>query len=183
MIGRSFLPSGAAVLATGMLARAALAGAVVAAGIAEARPGPEPVLLRGVGELRVGLPAETLRRRFGATVADEHPDPACAYWKTRRYPDLSLMVVGGRLVRIDVRSGARRTRSGVGIGSTEKAVRAAYGPKLRTRLHPYSHPDGKYLVYRAAGEPVGLIFETLHGRVESMRVGFREDGQWIEGCS
>ena len=51
--------------------------------------------------------------------------------------------------------------------------------------HPYTGPEGHYLVYRARAEPYGLIFETHYetGRAETMRVGLWTYVQLIEGCS
>jgi hypothetical protein len=94
-----------------------------------------------------------------------------------------MMVVGGRLVRIDTDDPRYRTRSGARVGMSEREVRALYGAQLRVEPHPYTAPDGHYLVYRARSEPFGLIFETDRGRVISFRVGYWENVQWIEGCS
>jgi hypothetical protein len=145
---------------------------------------PEPVTMQGIGSLRIGLPVAALRERFGATLAEgQDPDDHCTYWTSSPHPELGLMVVGGRLVRIDIDTAAYRTRSGVRIGMSEREIRGIYGARMRVEVHPYTHPDGKYLVYQARGEPYGLIIETDHGRAVSMRVGYWESVQWIEGCS
>ena len=143
-----------------------------------------PVTLQGVGELRIGMSLDTLRSRYAAA-AEYEPDPEsdCSYWTSGDFPELSMMVVGGRLVRIDTDDRRYRTRSGARVGMSEREVRALYGAQMRVEPHPYTAPDGHYLVYRARSEPFGLIFETDRGRVISFRVGYWENVQWIEGCS
>ena len=143
-----------------------------------------PVTLQGVGDLRIGTSLDTLRTRYAAT-AEYEPDPEsdCSYWRSDAFPGLSMMVVGNRLVRIDTEDARYRTRSGARVGMSEREIRALYGAQLRVEPHPYTAPDGHYLVYRARSEPFGLIFETDHGRAISFRVGYWDNVQWIEGCS
>lgn len=145
----------------------------------------DPVTMQGIGPLRVGISLETLRRRFGARLDGEGQDSGepCTYWTSPRHPGLAFMVVEGRLVRIDIDDPAYRTRSGVRVGMSERDIRRIYGGRMRVEEHPYTHPEGKYLVYQARDEPYGLIVETDDGRALSMRVGYWENVQWIEGCS
>lgn len=140
-----------------------------------------PFTVTGVGALRVGMSTAALRR-LGAVNADPDPESPCAYWSTPLYPGLRLMAVGGRLARIDNEDPAWRTRSGARVGMTEREIRAIYGGAIEVRPHPYTAPEGHYLVYRARGRPYGMIMETAGGRVETMRVGSWEHVQWIEGC-
>jgi hypothetical protein len=65
-----------------------------------------------------------------------------------------MMVVGGRLVRIDVAGARYRTRSGAAVGMSENDVRAIYGRLMMIEPHPYTAPERHYLVYRALGEPM-----------------------------
>jgi hypothetical protein len=147
-------------------------------------PGADAVTMQGIGPLRIGMPVETLRGRFGASPSEgQDADDHCTYWSSPRHPNLGLMVVAGRLVRIDIDDPAYQTRSGVRIGMSEPQIRSIYGARMRVEVHPYTHPDGKYLVFQARGEPYGLIIETDGGRAVSMRVGYWENVQWIEGCS
>jgi hypothetical protein len=162
----------------------AMIASALALALAAAAPGDEPLTLQGVGELRIGLPLAELRSRFGATPEYE-PDPEmnCSYWEAPAFPGLAMMVVDDRLVRIDVTDARWRTRSGARIGMTDREVRAMYGAQMRVEPHPYTEPEGTYLVYEARDEPFGLIFETDNGRIISYRVGRWDNVQWIEGCS
>ncbi len=158
--------------------------AALALTLAAAAPADDAVTLQGVGPLRIGLPLATLRGRFGARPEYE-PDPEmnCSYWEAPGFPGLAMMVVDDALVRIDVNDARWRTRSGARIGMSEREVRALYGAQLRVEPHPYTDPQGKYLVYEARDEPFGLILETDNGRIISYRVGRWDNVQWIEGCS
>jgi len=144
-----------------------------------------PVTLHGVGELRVGMPLAQLQR-MGA-VMDENPldDGDCDYWHLHGRDGLALMVVGGRVVRIDIDNPAYHTVSGAHVGMREAEIRALYGAAMRVEPHPYTGPEGHYLVYRARGEPYGLIFATDYrtGRVDSFRIGLWRYVQLIEGCA
>ncbi|MEA3029436.1 MAG: hypothetical protein QOJ53_636 [Sphingomonadales bacterium] len=155
--------------------------------LALAAAGEMPVTLHGIGELRIGMPAATLRE-MGA-IRDENPleedGGDCNYWHLPNRDGLAFMVVGGRVVRIDIDNPAYRTASGAHVGMSEAAVRAIYGAALRVEPHPYTGPEGHYLILRARAEPYGLIFATNYenGRTESLRVGLWRYVQLIEGCA
>ena len=162
---------------------AMVAAAVLALALASPSPADARVTLNGVGPLRIGMSVEALRSRFGATL-EEEPDPEvdCAYWTSPRFPGLAMMVSSRRLVRIDFDDARWRTASGAGVGMSEREVRALYGRQLRVDEHPYTGPEGHYLIYRARSEPLGMIFETDGRRVERYRVGYWNKVQLIEGC-
>ena len=141
--------------------------------------------MQGMGPFQIGATTATLRR-LGARrpVPPEEPG-GCHYWNVPSRPDVLLMVVGDELVRIDIRNRRYRTATGARVGMTEREVRRLYGPRLRVEPHPYTGPEGHYLVFRQPRSTSGLIFETdaRTGRVLSMRAGLWENVQWIEGCS
>lgn len=147
-------------------------------------PWDVPVTLHGIGSLRIGTPVAALRG-MGAT-GEDYPDPDvdCSYWRTPRWPGLMMMVSGGRLVRIETEDRRYRTASGARVGMTEDEIRRIY-PGMRVEPHPYTGPQGHYLILRARGEPYGLIVETDPGtgRATQLRVGLWEAVQLIEGCS
>jgi len=150
-----------------------------------AEPWDAPLTLHGIGTLRIGTPVAALRA-MGAT-EERYPDKEvdCAYWHTPRWPGLAMMVSGGRVVRIETEDARYRTASGARVGMAEAEIRRLYGPAMRVEPHPYTGPEGHYLVYRARGEPYGMIVETNYenGRAGSIRVGLWRSVQLIEGCS
>ena len=149
-----------------------------------AEPWDAPLTLHGIGTLRIGTPVAALRA-MGAT-EERYPDEEvdCAYWHTPRWPGLAMMVSGGRVVRIETEDRRYRTASGARVGMTEAEIRRLY-PAMRVEPHPYTGPQGHYLVFRARGEPYGLIVETDpdSGRATQLRVGTWQAVQLIEGCS
>ncbi|HYI48970.1 MAG TPA: hypothetical protein VEX35_10950 [Allosphingosinicella sp.] len=154
---------------------------IAAAALAAAGPEEAPVTTRGIGALRIGMPAAALRR-LGAEPAEAPETPGgCHYWRVRSGDRIRLMVAGDRLVRIDITNPAYRTWSGAGVGMTEAEIRRIYGRALRVRPHPYD--GGRYLTYHRDGDPYGLIIETdPDNRAAMMRVGYWRNVQWIEGC-
>ena len=146
-------------------------------------PWDQPLTLHGIGPLRIGTPVAALRR-MGAT-GEAYPDPEvdCSYWRAPQWPGLAMMVSGGRVVRIETQDPHYRTASGARAGMTEAEIRRLYGAAMRVEPHPYTGPEGHYLVWRARREPYGLVVET-DGRVATqVRVGTWEAVQLIEGCS
>jgi hypothetical protein len=161
------------------------AAPILALALIAAAPAPEVMTLRGLGPLRIGLGVAELRGRFRAVPDEAHPDPEvdCAYWTSPLYLGVSMMVAGGRLVRLETEDVRYRTPGGARVGMTESALRARYGARMRVEPHPYMGPEGKYLIVRAKNEPLGLIVETWDGRARSLRVGYWRKVQLIEGCS
>jgi hypothetical protein len=150
-----------------------------------AEPWDSPLTMRGIGDLRIGTPVAALRA-MGAT-EERYPDEEvdCAYWRSERWPGLAMMASGGRVVRIETEDERYRTASGARVGMTEAEVLAIYGRAMRVEPHPYTGPEGHYLIYQARDEPYGMIVETNYenGRAVSIRVGTWEAVQLIEGCS
>ena len=161
------------------------AATLLAVALLAAAPVPEVMTLNGLGPLRIGLSEAQLRSRHRAAPEEGEPDPEvdCAYWSSPLYPGVALMVSGGRLVRIETEDKRYRTPGGARVGLAESELRARYGARMRVEAHPYMGPEGKYLIVRARGEPLGMIVETWGGQARSIRVGYWRSVQLIEGCS
>ena len=141
---------------------------------------------QGIGDIRIGMTLDEMKTRFGARLEgynEEVTAEVCAHWTVPAYPGLGFMMLDGELARIEVRGGAYKTLSGAQIGMTEQAVFDIYGDKIKTEIHPYSDPDGKYLVFISSDKKFGMILETLHGKVMDYRIGLWDAVQLIEGCS
>jgi hypothetical protein len=141
----------------------------------------------GMEGVRIGMTVEEAEKVTGPlTVAYPNDDEGCgeavpASW----IPGVALMVEGRRIVRIDIFRARPPTSSdaGVTIGSTIADVRRAYGKRLTIRPYPYRNDERRYLVVRGLKPGREIIFETLHGRVDSFRAGRTKQVEYIEGCS
>lgn len=77
-------------------------------------------------------------------------------------PRPRLTFRGGRLVRIDLRSGAFKSAFGIGVGSTESDLRLAYGLKARRSGKTYRVGRVTFTVRGANG---------VRGRITAVRIG------------
>jgi hypothetical protein len=149
------------------------------------------VYLRRAGVIRIGASLDEARRVLGDRRAalksntPRSPIDECAYLTSSTLPNgLSVMFQHGRAVRIDVRSAAIKTASGVGLGTSEDDVRRAYVARIETTLRKYA--VGHYLTYTAADDSdrgLGMVFETDGAYVTSFRIGTTEAVALVEGCS
>lgn len=114
------------------------------------------------------------------------------------YDKVTFMVTGkkwdGPITRFDVGYvtppgkkvvGSPRTDAGVGVGDSEARLKTAYPGRVKVSPHTYVI-GGHYLeVLAGRRDPAGtaIVFETdTLGKVTSIRMGYREAAEAIEGC-
>lgn len=151
--------------------------------IAPVRPSPAPLdLLNGV---KVGMTIADMRAKGLKVSHDAGPDPdsTCSYAKVDGMPDVSFMLEGPKVARIDVASPLFKTVGGVQVGLGEPEAIKRLGSAVVVQPHPYTGPEGHYLIVHEKGARLGLIFETDGKSVISYRIGRWEQVQWVEGCS
>lgn len=154
------------------------------------------VVLDGIGSIQVGTTiaeaeAITGMRFLPGVSMGRTPEWQCTYYRPENGPeDLSLMVINGEIVRVDVIGESPiETRSGAGIGDSEDFILSLYPGKIEVSPHPYfsgERRNGHYLTYvpqDAADRDYSLIFETMNGSVIRFRSGFRDAVAMIEGCA
>ncbi|HEU4455821.1 MAG TPA: hypothetical protein VFR81_22340 [Longimicrobium sp.] len=146
----------------------------------------------GIGRLRVGMSAEEAGTALGAAFAgDGTAEPgvedACEYARSAALPPgVMVMLVGGRVARVEVDSGATASAAGVRIGDAEARVRELYrGRELRVQPHKYE--AGRYLIVLPQS-PLDtlhrIVFETdSAGIVKRFRGGVTPPVEYVEGCS
>jgi hypothetical protein len=145
-------------------------------------PAAEMLTLEGLGELRVGqsIPRGSGWAERGAQISDE-----CRTINSPAYPGAYAIVEEGKVRRITVGSGSSvRLVEGIGVGSAEAEVRAAF-PGFREQPHKYSEPPAKYLTApnAASGDPA-LRFEIgADRRVSLIHVGTMPVLIYVEGCA
>jgi hypothetical protein len=147
--------------------------------------GDEAVSIDGYRGVRIGMSVEEASTAYGGPLLPLGPVEAgagCFYVFPRGAPGaVSFMVVDGRVARVDVGGPEPRTSTGVGVGSTEAEVQAAYPGGVAVSPHKYTGPDGHYLTV-APREGAALIFETDGGKVTRYRAGNLPPVAYVEGC-
>ena len=139
----------------------------------------------GLGQLQVGM---TLTEAVNMGLLNERPDlkqqcdfvfPAVG----AGIPDgVGVMVVKGKVARIDVDTGAVTTEEGAKIGDTEDRIKTLYGDDLQVKPHKYT--DGHYLIVKGDSTTAGkeIVFETDGQKVTMFRAGRLPEVEWVEGC-
>jgi hypothetical protein len=161
----------------------ALVVAMVAAAAAAAPPAP--ITTAGWGRVRVGMSRSAASRALGGDLRlgkGTTDATGCHYRTSTRAPGLLFMIENGRVVRVETRSAAYVTPSGVRVGDTEAAAREAYAGRAVITPHKYS-ASGHYLVIRTADGKRAVVIETDEGKVVAVRGGQEPAVEYVEGCS
>ena len=140
----------------------------------------------GLGQLQIGM---TLPEAVNMGLLNERPDikPACDFVFPAvgaGIPEgVGVMVVKGKVARIDVDTGAVTTEDGAKIGDTEDRIKTIYGDELQIKPHKYT--DGHYMIVKGDSASAGkeIVFETDGKRVTMFRAGRLPEVEWVEGCS
>ena len=139
---------------------------------------------RGLGPLVAGMTVEEARAALGAELT-EPSDSQCSYVSLEAGPPgVRLMVVGGHVVRVEVRDTTVATTTGARVGDREAHVESLYPSRVTVTPHKYT--QGHYLTVgpaTPADSQYRLVFETDSGRVTTYRAGLLPMVEWVEGCS
>jgi hypothetical protein len=97
---------------------------------------------------------------------------------------VSVMVVKGKIARIDVDTGSVTTEDGAKIGDTEDRIKSIYGDEVKVEPHKFIE-GGHYMTVVGDSARAGkaLVFETDGKRVTMFRGGRLPEVKWLEGCS
>lgn len=141
----------------------------------------------GLGQVQIGM---QLTEAVGMGLLSENPNlkPECDYVFPAvgaGIPEgVSVMIVRGRIARIDVDTGAVTTQEGARIGDTEERLRTLYGDDAEVTPHKYIE-KGHYFTVRGDSASAGkaLVFETDGERVTMFRSGRMPEVAWVEACS
>ena len=140
----------------------------------------------GLGQIQIGM---TLAEAVNMGLLNERPDmkSACDYV----FPavgagipfGVNVMVVKGKVARIDVDTGTVTTEDGAKIGDTEDRIKSIYGDELKVTPDKYI-PGGHNLMVMGDSASAGkaIVFVTDGQRVTMFRAGRIPEVEWVEGC-
>lgn len=140
----------------------------------------------GLGQIQIGM---TLDEAVNMGLLNENPNmkSECDFV----YPavgagipfGVGVMVVKGKVARIDVDTGSVTTEDGAKIGDTEDRIKSIYGDELKVLPHKYIE-GGHYLTVKGDSTSAGkaIVFETDGKRVTMFRAGRLPEVEWVEGC-
>ena len=139
----------------------------------------------GLGQVQIGM---QLSEAVNMGLLSENPNlkPECDYVFPAvgaGIPEgVSVMVVRGRLARIDVDTGVVTTEEGAKIGDTEDQLRELY-EEIEVTPHKYIE-KGHYFTVRGDSASAGraIVFETDGQRVTMFRSGRFPEVGWVEAC-
>lgn len=117
------------------------------------------------------------------SIPENKDDQSCLYLVPTKHADIGLMILGGRLARIDVDKPGVRTAEGIQVGDSEAHALKVYGAKLKIEPHFYNAPEGHYLTIRSSDERYGIRFETDNGKIYRFYAGTSAAISLVEGCS
>lgn len=136
----------------------------------------------GIGPVKIGSPLSELKTILRNNVREEQSGTdVCFYVESPTHPQLGFMIIGNRVVRIDVTRPGIKSDGGIEVGDSEEKVKAAY-PHAVIEPHTYTAPDGHYLTIHSPDGRFGVRFETYKGKVTGFYAGTAEAIQYVEGC-
>jgi hypothetical protein len=138
----------------------------------------------GLGPIRAGLTAEDAQALadWPAVARKAHAEPCWIMPFKGGKSDFSLMIVDGKVARIEVKGESTLTTlSGAHVGMSEDALKSLYGPRLESQPHKYD-ANGRVFVLKSSAGDHGLRFETSAGKVTVMHAGPFEHLNYVEGC-
>jgi hypothetical protein len=139
----------------------------------------------GLGPIRVGMSASALERVLGTRLPEtqDYSEDACRQVEAGpNWPGTSVMLLDGRVARIDVSARGFFTLSGAAVGDTEASVRKRYGHRIWQSTHIEGVDDSKYLTMFSSDHSLGIRFETDGERITSYYVGTARAVEFPEGC-
>lgn len=150
---------------------------------------------QSLAAVRVGMTLKEARAALGTALQYDPDDPgypACGHAQRsdKQGEGVHYMVENGRITRIEIwpvavdpasRTSTVTTTMGIGLGSSEDAIRRAYRSRLKVQSAPYDDA-GHWFIVNDADKRHGIVFETSAGKVTSFWSGQYPALTYIEGC-
>jgi hypothetical protein len=141
--------------------------------------------MSGIGPIRVGMSAAALEHALGTRLPetqDQDEDACRSVEAGTDWPGTSVMLVHGRVERIDVSTRGIFTLSGAAVGDTQASVLKRYGRRLSVSTSAEGVDDSKYLTMLSSDHRLGIRFETDGERVTGYYVGNAGAVMDADGC-
>jgi hypothetical protein len=141
--------------------------------------------MSGIGPIRIGMSESQLERVLGTRFPEtqDAEEDACRQVEAGpNWPGTSVMLLNGRVARIDVSQRGFFTLSGAAVGDTQASVLKRYNGRIYEQTHAQGVDDSKFLTMFSSDRRLGIRFETDGERVTSYYVGTAQAVQFPEGC-
>jgi hypothetical protein len=141
--------------------------------------------MSGIGPIRIGMSESQLERVLGTRFPEtqDAEEDACRQVEAGpNWPGTSVMLLNGRVARIDVSERGFFTLSGAAVGDTQASVLKRYNGRIYEQTHAQGVDDSKFLTMFSSDRRLGIRFETDGERVTSYYVGTAQAVQFPEGC-
>ena len=141
--------------------------------------------MAGLGPIRIGMDEAALEHALGTRLPatqDAEEDECRQVEAGASWPGTSVMLLHGRVVRVDVTAPGIRTLSGAAVGDGQYEVSRMYHGRLLVTTSYHGVDDSKYLSMYSHDRRFGIRFETDGERVTEYYVGTADAVQWANGC-
>ncbi len=135
-----------------------------------------------IGPVKVGMTRSQLSAALREKLVEEESgNDSCFFVHARGHDHVSFMIIGDRVVRIDIDAPGYKTSMGIQVGDLEAYARRVYGSRMKVTRHQYLD-TGHYLTVRSSDGRHGVRFETDNGKITRFYAGTYEAIQYVEGC-
>ncbi|KTD42120.1 hypothetical protein [Legionella parisiensis] len=141
----------------------------------------------GFGPIKMDMTLKQVEHVTGKKFNSATPDPhqaeneSCFLVTLKGIDNVSFMVSGNKIVRININSPNYQTSMGAKIGDTESRVQALYKGKLTIEAHHYD-PKGHYLTLFEKHNNRGIRFESNGEVITLIYSGNHDEVQYVEDC-
>lgn len=148
------------------------------------------ISLHGYGPIKLGMDIKSIEKAVGIKNVNEDNSTAdCKVYNfIEGFPNIRLLCEkkNGKMIleRIYVNDKSIKTKSGIGIGSSEKEILDAYGDKMKKESHKYK-PQSNYYYYVPTDKKdqnYRINFDFDSEKVVHFSVGRKPAIFYVEGC-